>query len=1317
MKIVNVEIEGFGIYHKASLQNLPEGLVLILGDNEAGKSTFLGFIRSLLFGFPDGRSSENLYEPLAGGQHGGRLVVQTERKGTVVIERRQGTKGGPVTLHDEEGTSGGEEELKHLLGGMTKPIYKNIYAFSLEELQTFASLDEEGVKGALYGAGAGTALMAIPQTMKKLKAHLENLFKPGGRNPQINVMLSSLEEVQEKIKNAANEIKEYEEAFSSQKEIIAKIARFQQDELDLRSKSKRMDTYLQLWEEWVLMQDLEDQLEHLPVIVTQYPDEGLNRLNDLQKTLESEKNSLNKRLQEQSDYEIQGNNLRPEDTLIAQESSLYELITRREIYAKNLKEVPLNQLELERKKSDIQRELDNLGSDWTEKRIYAVDRSLFTQDAMRRYQSKLQETKKERESAEETLRVVKEEQLRSQQEEEVATKEIEKYQDLEFQVSEEMLLSIQRGRDQFASVVKDIPKRKKEWEDAKNALKHAIQEIDPDWSLSEVQTFDGSVPAQEKIQRFEHELNAASAQLTETKNKLELEETNLFTLQKELKRVEDDYQAIPEPSWNTRDAFVVRKNDIKLYKNCWNQKNLLLETLTHQKERLSDKQALLLETSALARQPFAKYLKRLSFILLLSALVAGGLLAAMGRLLEGSVLGGLLLVLGVALNRLVESQFSSRKSQPAEEKKKQEIQKIEAQLKNLEQQQLRLESQVQELRNKLGLAERADSKDVDFLESQMDEALKAFDDRVRLKEELDRIKSKETSVKENVEKLRNRLTSQQNARSQALDEWKEHLGRLLLKPGTMPRTVELIFAKVDSIKTRIVEVQTLEKRIEEMESSSQEYGHLLRKVPELSAKVTVDPTELLSWVDGFLRQSKNMVDRKQKRDLAARTLEEKQKNRRSLDEKLENAKKRLTLAMDQETRNLEEWRLWLDKTGLDQNISPETALKALDTINNCIRFIDAKAELEKSLRQKEKEIFEFNSLSEKVFSKIDRTVPQHESLISAIELLHQEVNQNKALCEKKKNLQGPLDKVKREIKAIEHEIETIKSKMDALLQEANAENEAHFRTLGQSFEERSEILSRMKITLGTLKKISGQHNFDTLKENLKPYTRDALENESQRLQQQLQGLVPELEDLRQKKADLNQKIINLASSEEISRLRAEEEKIKEEIRVLSKEWGTHALAKFLLDEARKRFEKEHQPKVIQEASHYFKTFTGQQYQNIIAPLGERTVEVIARDGSRKKPQHLSRATAEQLYLAIRFGYMTSYAEKSEVLPVIMDDILVNFDPGRSHQTSRAIIELAKNHQVWFFTCHPETISIFQAQDPRVAVYQIKAGSFKAATGS
>ena len=44
----------------------------------------------------------------------------------------------------------------------------------------------------------------------------------------------------------------------------------------------------------------------------------------------------------------------------------------------------------------------------------------------------------------------------------------------------------------------------------------------------------------------------------------------------------------------------------------------------------------------------------------------------------------------------------------------------------------------------------------------------------------------------------------------------------------------------------------------------------------------------------------------------------------------------------------------------------------------------------------------------------------------------------------------------------------------------------------------------------------------------------------------------------------------------------------------------------------------------------------------------------------------------------------------------MDDILVNFDPQRLERAGEVVREVAQQHQVLFFTCHPHVAQCLQA---------------------
>ena len=94
MKISSMNIDGFGIFNQTSIDDLSPGINIFIGSNEAGKSTLLGYIRSILYGIPDARMKENPYTPVFGGKHGGNLTIIGDDDKSYVIERYAGKNGG-----------------------------------------------------------------------------------------------------------------------------------------------------------------------------------------------------------------------------------------------------------------------------------------------------------------------------------------------------------------------------------------------------------------------------------------------------------------------------------------------------------------------------------------------------------------------------------------------------------------------------------------------------------------------------------------------------------------------------------------------------------------------------------------------------------------------------------------------------------------------------------------------------------------------------------------------------------------------------------------------------------------------------------------------------------------------------------------------------------------------------------------------------------------------------------------------------------------------------------------------------------------------
>lgn len=226
-------MDGFGIHRGRTFELDGQApLVLFSGRNEAGKSTIMGFIRTMLFGFPTRARMAERYEPAGGGNHGGYLTLIDDRGNEIRLERYD--KKGYPKLYYPDGREAGEAELSALLSGLTPELYRNLFAFSLSELHRLETLQGEDVSGFLYGSGTGVSGSAVVQAEKRLAANMDQLYRPRGQRQAINVKLKELETLEADIRKSKEQSSEFNERKRELDELEARIR-----ELDERVKAYR----------------------------------------------------------------------------------------------------------------------------------------------------------------------------------------------------------------------------------------------------------------------------------------------------------------------------------------------------------------------------------------------------------------------------------------------------------------------------------------------------------------------------------------------------------------------------------------------------------------------------------------------------------------------------------------------------------------------------------------------------------------------------------------------------------------------------------------------------------------------------------------------------------------------------------------------------------------------------------------------------------------------------------------------------------------------------------------------------------------------
>ena len=460
--------------------------------------------------------------------------------------------------------------------------------------------------------------------------------------------------------------------------------------------------------------------------------------------------------------------------------------------------------------------------------------------------------------------------------------------------------------------------------------------------------------------------------------------------------------------------------------------------------------------------------------------------------------------------------------------------------------------------------------------------------------------------------------------------------------------------------------------------------------------------------------------------------------RQETNQRLKQIEVRLGQYKEKNGAAVKRWEEWLRRVGLPTDWTPA---RIRDYLKNCDVVGDLKKELDKrcdTVNQRVKDIKIITTRIDNLITEINLSVPDGASYVEIFGEIRKKLEENNTAVQKQEKLIKGIKEFQKMRRKVVDDLHRAKQQEHDLLRQFSVKTTEELRTLHQRHQKHRRLLTQEQGVQRELEAAMG--NFcseSTLGNLLEPrIARKHLEQqaEAERERQQAEGdsvdfhdetfagklaqlePLPEIDELLQdvtkriesssaklhgelqSRGQLMEQLKRVAEDQTAVQKQRELAIVNEKIRAAQSEWQVYAVCARMLDEIRSTYERDRQPRTLSEASELLKKLTEGKYQRIWTPLGEETLRVDDKEGNTFDLSWISRGAREQLFIALRLALASEFARHGSVLPLILDDVLVNFDSRRALAAIQVLQEVSvsgSGRQIFVFTCHEHICQMFQ----------------------
>jgi uncharacterized protein YhaN len=260
MRLLRLELLRYGHLSDVVLDFPPQSaLHVVLGANEAGKSTALDAMGDALFGIPE-RSDRAFLHP--GPQLGIGFTLAAEDGARAAFVRR---KGRGDTLRDAAGRSVPDAALRPFLGGVDRTRFER--GFGLDGARLRRGADDLLRSGGEVGAGllAGIGVQDVGAALARLEEQAKALHGDGRGKRRLALAIDAYNQARRAMEDAAVRPKEWAEAEAALARIEVALGEAKQQSHDLNLEASRLRRIRAVASDLRSLAEAREDLAKLPV--------------------------------------------------------------------------------------------------------------------------------------------------------------------------------------------------------------------------------------------------------------------------------------------------------------------------------------------------------------------------------------------------------------------------------------------------------------------------------------------------------------------------------------------------------------------------------------------------------------------------------------------------------------------------------------------------------------------------------------------------------------------------------------------------------------------------------------------------------------------------------------------------------------------------------------------------------------------------------------------------------------------------------------------------------------------------------------------